>query len=445
MSSFKRRTPTATSNPPPATRISAHNGQTLVSTGVPSLDEVLGGGLPQGSLLLLKEDRFTGYAHLLFKYFIAQGIASGHAVCVASADENPEDLVRGLMGVVEGAAAETAAEEEGEDGDVVEVGAANVSGRALGALRAGGEDSMKIAWRYQGLPRFASALTTGAAPGIASPRRDTTTPQVPYCNIFDLTKTISPTLLTNAASRLALLDLTTWPSLSQPTDTFYTTLYDQIASLISQGGFSLTSPSPSSSPRPFLIIAIHSIASPFWPSSSNPHAITLFLHRLKLLLRTTSASCILTLPAHLYGDFHALRSVPFIRRIEHTCDAVIEVESFAGSPSPINPLYTSDYSGLFHPRKLPRLATLNHSSRLTDIELKSLGFKVRRKRFSIETFHLPPEGEDTGARSQDGSDKRVLSKGVGDKSRQVGAGVGSKSSGMGCGTGGGGAKNSLDF
>ncbi|KAJ3037996.1 Elongator subunit elp4, partial [Rhizophlyctis rosea] len=128
MSSFKRRIPTASSNPPPATRISAHNGQTLLSTGVPSLDDVLGGGLPLGSLLLIKEDRFTGYAHLLLKYFITQGIVAGHAVCVASADENPEELARGLMGVVEGKVADGGEEEE--DGEEVAVGG-SMSGRAL--------------------------------------------------------------------------------------------------------------------------------------------------------------------------------------------------------------------------------------------------------------------------------------------------------------------------
>ncbi|KAJ3024822.1 Elongator subunit elp4, partial [Rhizophlyctis rosea] len=227
----------------------------------------------------------------------------------------------------------------------------------------------------------------------------TTTPPTPYCNIFDLTKTIAPSILNSAASRLALLDLSTWAS--QSIDDYYAKLYEQIAGLIDQGGFKSSAPSPSSSPRPLLRIAVHSIASPFWGDGSSPassHSIIKFFHRLKLLLRNTFASCVITIPAHLYGDFHNLHSVPFIRRIEHACDAVLEVESFSGSPKPVNPLYTSDYSGLFHPRRLPRLNTINHSSRLSDIQLGSLGFKVRRKRFSIETFHLPPEAEDTGAR-----------------------------------------------
>ncbi|RUO96723.1 PAXNEB protein-domain-containing protein, partial [Jimgerdemannia flammicorona] len=95
-----------------------------------------GGGVPIGTVLLIKEDRRTAYAHLLLKYFLAQGIASGHHVALVSKDERPADMVRDLMWVVE--------EGEGEnDKD--------------GKERAGGEDdddSLNIAWRYRGLKKF---------------------------------------------------------------------------------------------------------------------------------------------------------------------------------------------------------------------------------------------------------------------------------------------------
>ena len=104
----------------------------------------------------------------------------------------------------------------------------------------------------------------------------------------------------------------------------------------------------------------------------------------------------ITVPAYLYHDFHDVQVHPTIRRLEHLADAVIEIESFAGSPKPVNPQYTSDYHGLVHPHKLFKMNSLVHSSRLNNIQLHSLGFKVRRKRFSIETFHLPPELGDEG-------------------------------------------------
>ena len=103
------------------------------------------------------------------------------------------------------------------------------------------------------------------------------------------------------------------------------------------------------------------------------------------------------------------------------CDAVVEVESFAGiyqhysfmfknaivdcyrffpsltgSPATTNAIYSATYHGLFHVHKLPTLNSLVPSS--TKLSILSggggnnLGFKLRRKKFTIETFHLPPEG-----------------------------------------------------
>ena len=50
------------------TVVSLHNGLLLVSTGIPSLDSVLGGGVPLGSVFLLEEDVHTRFSTLLTKY-----------------------------------------------------------------------------------------------------------------------------------------------------------------------------------------------------------------------------------------------------------------------------------------------------------------------------------------------------------------------------------------
>lgn len=144
MSSFKRRS--TSSRLPSSTRLSPHDSHLIISTGVPSLDDVLGGGIPIGSLILLKEDRSTGYAQLLLKYFAAQGVASENVLCVATAEENPQVWVEGLM------AATDTKEKNEEEGDTVAL-----TTRSLGALRTNEhtneEDKMNIAWRYQGHPR----------------------------------------------------------------------------------------------------------------------------------------------------------------------------------------------------------------------------------------------------------------------------------------------------
>ncbi|CAH6788150.1 Elp4 [Phodopus roborovskii] len=64
------------------TRPSVRNGQLLVSTGLPALDQ------------LLEEDKYNIYSPLLFKYFLAEGIVNGHTLLVASAKEKPANILQ---------------------------------------------------------------------------------------------------------------------------------------------------------------------------------------------------------------------------------------------------------------------------------------------------------------------------------------------------------------
>ena len=115
---------------------------------------------------------------------------------------------------------------------------------------------------------------------------------------------------------------------------------------------------------------------------------------MKKLARNKFCVITITIPAYLYQDFSSRSVHRVIRRAEHAADAVIEVESFAGSVNPIDEKYRSDYHGLIHPVKLFYVNSLLPSCRMKKIDLHSLGFKVRRKRFSIETFTLPPEEDE---------------------------------------------------
>lgn len=64
----------------PGTRPGLH-GQTLLSSGHPDLDRLLGGGLPIGSLLLLLEDGWSAHHATLLRYFLAEGAACGQVSC----------------------------------------------------------------------------------------------------------------------------------------------------------------------------------------------------------------------------------------------------------------------------------------------------------------------------------------------------------------------------
>src|SRR5258705_13451051 len=91
MSSFRRK---GSSKPIvqgyPGTHILPGSTQTLLtSTGIASLDDILGGGLPLScSLVIAAPDVHSSYGELVLRYFISQGLVSGHRGCLIGGSED---------------------------------------------------------------------------------------------------------------------------------------------------------------------------------------------------------------------------------------------------------------------------------------------------------------------------------------------------------------------
>lgn len=108
----------------------------LTSSGISSLDDVLGGGIQLGtSLLLLSPDLHSAHYDLVHKYYIAQGLASAQNVIVF--DPSGQDLVESCMWT---------------SGDL---------GMALDEEEIdGAQEKVKIAWRYERLQKFKTTVSS---------------------------------------------------------------------------------------------------------------------------------------------------------------------------------------------------------------------------------------------------------------------------------------------
>ncbi|XP_071617955.1 elongator complex protein 4 isoform X2 [Heliangelus exortis] len=329
------------------TRPSVRNGQLLLSSGVPSLDCVLGGGIAVGTLLLIEEDKYGLYSHLLFKYFLAEGVVCGHELFVASAKEHPDNILKELPSPL---LDDNYRKETGQE--------------ATAAKSEDSQDSMKIAWRYQNLPKME-----------ASP-----TPSTKFGHYYDVSKKMPPELLQSIKWHSFYLheELSSEPKMKTwNMNSAYTRLLQSIQRIIYQEGFDGSDPQKK---KNILRIGIQNLGSVLWGddicSSDTPedkHSLTKFLYILRGLLRKSLSACIITVPAHL------IQNKAIMERVTNLSDMVVGLESFIGSERETNPLY-KDYHGLVHVHQMPRLNSLN-----CDVsDTKDLAFRLKRKLFTIE-------------------------------------------------------------
>ncbi|KAI0756655.1 Elongator complex protein 4 [Daedaleopsis nitida] len=373
MSAFKRRTTSKQPPPPPGTRPSPGSPATAItSTGIPSLDDILGGGLPLScSLLVLAPDAHSAYGELVLKYFASQGLACGQRVCIV--DSHPDNFLSECMGIPSSApptpaqsgsspalappSATTAEDEEDE--------------------RASEHDTkIQIAWRYEQMKQFQTT--------VQSPSQSVDD----FCHTFDLTCRMSEATIGTARTEGRYLDVR--PDDVPPDESSSCRrVLQRVTEILSKADADVTSSSMATR------LCIPALGSYEW-GDLTPSDICHFLHSLRSLLRRHPRACAgVCMPPHLCQE--AFGGPGWVHKLGWLTDASITLAAFSANPS-LSAMFSSHH-GLVHIHSLPAPHTLLPPSDkfstlrgLSSSGENNLAFKCMRKRFIFETLHLDVEG-----------------------------------------------------
>lgn len=295
-------------------------GGVLASTGIASLDTLLGEGVPGGHLILLLEDEprsSSNYANTILKCFIAQGLVAGNRTVLIG--EDSEKLLGGLPGT-----------------------STRTDQQVLGVKPSVTSEKMSIAWRYKHIQAVDASISNA---------RES---KKQFGTNFDLGK------------KLDFGGLPTQPMVWELEGSI-----EKIRALLIETG------------RDEMVrLALRSLGSPLTGGQCESSALIRWFYQLSLLVRSSTAIVMATVPAYLHNSSAA-------DSISSLADCVLDIQSFRGTPKEDHPAF-KDYQGFLRIVKPLRLP----DAYLPIIPVTaSLAFKCRQRRFVIEKFHIPPDEE----------------------------------------------------
>ncbi|RPD81996.1 PAXNEB-domain-containing protein [Lentinus tigrinus ALCF2SS1-7] len=369
MSAFKRRTTSKQPPLPSGTRPSPGSpATTITSSGIPSLDDILGGGLPLScSLLTLAPDAHSAYGELVIKYFAAQGLSCGQRVCVV--DSRPDSFLSECMWI--------------PGNNVPPAPSTNASGLSHTTPAEDKEDErasehdtkIKIAWRYEQMKQFQTTV------------QSTSQSTEDFCRTFDLTYRIPDATI--AATRAEGRFIEVKP------DENNSDVSSSCRKVLRRLSEILSSADADASSNVATRICIPALGSYEW-GDLLPSDICCFLHSLRALLRRHPRACAaVCMPPHLCQE--AFGGAGWVQKLGWLTDASITLAAFTANPS-LTAMFSSHH-GLVHIHSLPAPHTLLPPSDkfstlrgLTSSGENNLAFKCMRKRLIFETLHLDVEG-----------------------------------------------------
>ena len=318
---FKKNVSSSTSTVrlPFGTRLNTNGTLLLTSSGITSLDTFLGGGLPIGSLLLIYEDQNCTLSDSILRCYLAEGVYNKHDLCLAALRTNPLE---------------------------------NLPTKEENAPLEQENEKMKIAWRYENLSSIDASTHSSTHYDLQS------------------TKSLPSDLLEQIK-----IHQFTWNDYlqSNSSDSYRIFLLKTLQKLLT------TTYSSQQPDKRILRIAIQSFSSSLFDDQLDKHFDELcsFLYHLRLLLRTSLATCVITLNEKS-------------KLFETIADLVFQVKL---SPLPLN-----DYVGFCQLIKLPRLNTIQPWIPETwDIGIKLI---KHRKNILFEKYSIPPDLSEDASREE---------------------------------------------
>ncbi|KAM0945942.1 putative elongator complex protein [Dioscorea sansibarensis] len=357
-SSFSRATSAA--SPRPAIPGVKHglNGAAFVSSGIPDLDRILGGGFQLGTVVMVMEDAEAPHHLLLLRNFMAQGLVHRHSLLFASPLKEPRAFLGTLPAPVTGSKDERPPAARGLDPDAQDHG-------------------LRIAWQYK--------KYFGEQQSSELHNRDC---RQEFNNDFDLRKPLERQLLNGQhIDCISLLDSPNLEALQDHCSAFLSKLPGNDGTIGCAGR-----------------IAIQSLCAPQCGFFEMDWNMVSFIRSLRAMVRSSNAVAMITCPTSVLPP-------SFCKRWQHLADTLLSVRAIPDEDKDMAKLLTGyqDMIGLLHVHKVDQL----NSQVPVILDTTTFSLKLQKRRtLVLERLNQAPVDGSTaspyGAPGNSGSSKCSL-------------------------------------
>lgn len=328
------------------------NGAAFVSSGIPDLDRILGGGFLIGSVVMIMEDSDAPHHLLLLRSFMAQGVVHKQPLLFAGPMKEP----RLFLGTLPAVASSK------EDGRQRGMGAGtNSDGRTS-------DEALRIAWQYK--KYFGEEKTSHAE------HRDN---KQEFSNDFDLRKPLERHLLN--AQNIECVS-------TQEGDTLGV-LQDRCSTFLSK------LPRKDGGNAHAGRIAIQSLCAPQCGYFEKDWDMVSFIRSLKAMVRASNAVAVITFP-------NTVLSSSFCKRWQHLADTLLSIKAIPDEDKELAKLLTGyqDMVGFLHVHKVAQ----TNSQVPVILEASTFSLKLRKRRsLVLERLNQAPVDGSGGPSHASGS------------------------------------------